>query len=87
MGWGHCGTDDEGRPIGYAVEATCDQEGCGALIDRGLSYVCGSMHGGGNHGCGRYFCTKHLHCVSAEDQLCVLCAKAWRDKHPDPEAS
>ena len=32
-----------------------------AKIDRGLSYVCGRMHGGGNEGCGKHFCPEHLH--------------------------
>lgn len=55
MGWSHCGTDDEGREIGYGIEAECDSEDCTKQIDRGLAYVCGTMHGGEN-GCGRYFC-------------------------------
>lgn len=46
MGWGDCGADTEGRPIGYVFEATCDHQGCSEAIDRGLSYVCGRhMHG------------------------------------------
>lgn len=61
MGWATCGQDDLGRLIGYAYPATCDQPGCHEQIDRGLSYACGDMHGGGDHGCGRYFCGKHLH--------------------------
>jgi hypothetical protein len=60
MGWANCGTDDQGRPIGYSFAATCDHPGCAAEIDRGLSYACGSMHGGSTHGCGKYFCAKHL---------------------------
>lgn len=61
MGWAHCGTDDDGREIGYGVEAECDFPGCPEKIDRGLGYVCGPMHGSGNEwGCGRYYCGKHL---------------------------
>ena len=69
MGWAHCGEDSDGRPIGYAVEATCDHPGCDERIDRGLSYCCGGMHGGEaieNHDgtafvttCARYFCPEH----------------------------
>lgn len=84
MGWGDCGTDDEGRPIGYGVEATCDEPGCTARIDRGLSYCCGKEHGGGEWGCGRYFCGKHLSLAWAgEDeeicspQLCTSCVARW----------
>lgn len=73
MGWAYCG-EYHGRPIGYAVEATCDHPGCEAEIDRGLSYVCGRMHGGDN-GCGDYFCPDHLTFVDGVDnQMCVTCA-------------
>jgi len=41
MGWANCGTDSNGRPIGYAHEATCDHPECNAAIHRGLSYACG----------------------------------------------
>jgi hypothetical protein len=60
MGWGNCGTDSKGRPIGYYHEATCDHPGCGAEIHRGLAYVCGGMHGEDEHSCEGYFCTAHL---------------------------
>lgn len=60
VGWSYCGEDDLGRPIGYSIEAVCDFPGCEAEIDRGLSYCCGGMHGGGDDGCGRYFCPEHL---------------------------
>lgn len=69
MGWAHCGTDDLDRQIGYGVAAVCDAEGCDIWIDRGLGYVCGTMHGG-EGGCGRYFCEAHRHdhgCSDAED--------------------
>lgn len=76
MGWADCGTDSEGRPIGYAFEATCDHPECDAKIDRGLSYACGGMHGevsvsNGQGGdfvptCEKYFCEKHLIPVEAD---------------------
>ena len=58
MGWANCGTDEYGRPIGYAWPAVCDYPGCDRRIDRGLGYVCGTMHGG-EDGCGRYYCDTH----------------------------
>jgi hypothetical protein len=60
MGWANCGTDSEGRNIGYAHEATCDFPGCNAEIHRGLSYACGDMHGEDEIGCEKYFCGDHL---------------------------
>ena len=59
MGWGNCGTDSQGRSIGYYFEAVCDEHGCDAVIDRGQAYACGGMHGD-EYGCERYFCGKHL---------------------------
>ncbi|HET99716.1 hypothetical protein LCGC14_0274250 [marine sediment metagenome] len=63
MGWAYCGEDDLGRPIGYCAEACCDFENCYAVIDRGLSYACGGMHGDvgaeGEPACRRYFCEHH----------------------------
>src|SRR4051812_43469673 len=78
MGWANCGTDSKGRRIGYAVPATCDQPGCKARIDRGLSYACGGMHGTSD-GCERYFCGAHLvHRFDPGDerakQFCAECA-------------
>ena len=78
MGWGDCGTDSKGRPIGYVFEATCDHPGCNAEIDRGLSFACGGMHGELELGCEGYFCPKHMHMVKVVgydhiDQLCAAC--------------
>lgn len=88
MGWADCGTDDLGRPIGYAHAAVCDKPGCDVKIDRGLSYVCGSMHGGGEFGCGRYFCWPHLtHVKPREDhheQLCSSCLKDYHAANEEP---
>lgn len=60
MSWSHCGTDKKGRLIGYAHEGVCDHEGCNKVIDRGLSYACGGMHGEDEHSCHKYFCEEHL---------------------------
>lgn len=49
------------RDIGYGVPAYCDYPGCGAEIDRGLSYVCCDQKPyGGDDGCGLFFCAAHL---------------------------
>lgn len=60
MSWSHCGTDSQGRLIGYAHSATCDHKDCSRPIDRGLSYACGGMHGETEVGCEKYFCGDHL---------------------------
>ena len=72
MGWGNCGEDSNGRPIGYYHDGTCDYPECNAEIDRGLAHACGGMHGDGSYlggseevewqdwSCEGYFCGKHL---------------------------
>lgn len=76
MSWSHCGTDEEGREIGYGIEAICDEEGYEEEIDRGLYFVCGDMHGRGEWGCGRCFCAKHLF-IGPPEQLCGACCDAY----------
>lgn len=84
MGWADCGNDSKGRPIGYAFEAICDQPGCNTIIDRGLSYACGGMHGRNDFYCEKYFCEEHLNVIDtrsldkigvelAQGQLCISC--------------
>lgn len=51
----------DGREAGYSVVAECDWPGCGAVIDRGLAYLCGEVPEGGEDSCGGYFCGAHLH--------------------------
>ena len=83
MGWGNCGLDSKGRPIGYTHEATCDHPGCDAKIDRGLSYVCGMMHGEDEWSCEGYFCPEHRftapvecdHVAIEAGSLCAECCK------------
>jgi hypothetical protein len=87
MGWANCGFDDLGRNIGYAFEAECDESGCKAEIDRGLSYVCGGMHGGGDHGCGRYFCSEHLvYHDPPPTMLCPECSALYPDTETPEES-
>jgi hypothetical protein len=79
MGWMNCGSDSQGRPIGYGFEATCDHPGCKKEIHRGLSYACGGMHGEDEISCEKYFCEEHSqnwveHCGQYH-QVCDECAK------------
>ena len=79
MGWSIGYDTNWKRDIGYGVPATCDHPGCGAEIDRGLSYVCGGQPYGGEWGCGLYFCEKHLNLFvgggreKRPTQLCSRC--------------
>lgn len=78
MGWAYCGEDRHGRPIGYGIEATCDQPGCTAEIDRGMGCACGGEHGEDTHFCDRYFCGAHLYYVLGfPAQLCPGCANRF----------
>jgi hypothetical protein len=67
MGWGDCGTDSKGRPIGYNYVGTCDHPECNEEVNRGLGCVCGGMHGEDEYSCEGYFCGEHLWCFSYED--------------------
>ena len=82
MGWADCGTDSRGRPIGYAVEATCDHPGCGQRIHRGLPFVCGTMHGEEDYACEGYFCEKHrqhwLPIHGKPSMVCAACHRRWK---------
>ena len=91
MGWGNCGTDSRGRPIGYNFDAVCDYLGCYELIDRGLAYACGGMHGQNEHDCEGYFCHTHLiHAVRIPDspvgQLCLACNERLEATNGDEDA-
>lgn len=57
MGWSYAIVN--GKEIGYSVKATCDHPGCDAVINRGVDYACGDMHGAGSVSCDGYFCGKH----------------------------
>jgi hypothetical protein len=82
MGWS-IGFDSKWqRDIGYGVPATCDHPGCVQKIDRGLSHVCGNEPYGGDHGCGLYFCSKHL---SGPHSRCNQCLKGLPDYKPKPD--
>jgi hypothetical protein len=68
MGYAHYVLAD-GREAGYGVEATCDEQGCTAEIDRGLGYLCGRTPGADEYGCGGYFCGEHLY----SNNRCARC--------------
>ena len=92
MGWAY-GVLPGGKEVGYSVSATCEEEGCEAQIDRGLSYACGTMHG---NNCGGYFCPDHLfmglcdYCDEVLAQVCKDCLRDWElehfPSHPEFEA-
>lgn len=85
MGWSYGIVN--GRKVGYAVRAKCDKKGCKEKIDRGLAYVCGGMHGGGEYGCGGYFCENHLRSFWIENgpkgSFCLECAEELDKKYPE----
>ena len=71
MGWGY-GILESAEEVGYGVETVCGDETCSADIDKGMAFVCGGDHGGGEAGCGRYFCYSHLF-MGGPTQLCSEC--------------
>lgn len=83
------------RDIGYGVPARCDHPGCTAEIDRGLAFVCGGQPYGGEHGCGLYFCGKHLTYAEFQEmpdaevevvQACERCADGAHEPFtPSPD--
>jgi hypothetical protein len=88
MGWAGPFHLADGRMGGYAVQAVCDQEGCEEKIDRGLAYVCGDMHDGDEHSCGRYFCASHLFMgVGLPNQMCEACAETFERENPEKVAA
>lgn len=76
------------RDVGYGVPAYCDC-GCGAVIDRGLAYICGGEMYGGEFGCGLFFADAHLFFTEiGKPQLCTRCAEGEppftpTDDHPE----
>lgn len=86
MGWASCGEDGQGRPIGYAHVAVCDEPGCDTRIDRGLAYACGGMHGDDVYHCEKYFCAEHLVvCPKAGEFVCQSCEASNSAEDDDDE--
>jgi hypothetical protein len=77
------GQNNNGREIGYGVEAICDQPGCEEEIDHGIAYCCGGVDGIQNAGmdgepyCGGFFCGKHLYAGG----VCEKCLRKCPDCH------
>ena len=82
MGWNLGFDSNRNRWVGYAVPAYCDQPGCKAVINRGLSYVCGGDIYGGERGCGLFFCSKHILMHSRLPQLCDRCSTRKKTHEP-----
>lgn len=83
MGWS-IGFDTKWkRDVGYGVPAFCDHPRCHAVIDRGISYVCGGKPFGGDKGCGLYFCFEHL--SWSDGQLCMRCRNHKPSFEPKPD--
>lgn len=81
MGWSIGYDEHWQRDVGYAIPAWCDYPDCEAVIDRGLSYVCGGEPYGGESGCGLYFCSDHMY---GSPQTCPRCDAG---KEPFPAKS
>lgn len=81
MAWSDCGMDSCGRNIGYSYEGYCDHPECPEKIDRGLTYVCGGMHGNNEYSCERYFCDKHKsNWIKISDgEEIVICDDCYED--------
>lgn len=86
MGWSNCGTDSKGRPIGYSHDAVCDHDGCNSVINRGLAYACGGMHGQNGVDCEGYYCHKHLRTfVEHHGHDYTVCDKCLADMQADKD--
>ncbi|WP_306317242.1 MULTISPECIES: hypothetical protein [unclassified Streptomyces] len=85
MGYAHYEISRNGEEIaaGYGIETACEEKGCGEKIDRGLAYLCGKSPGGDEHGCGGYFCGKHLNIGNQCGRCGKAAAEANRWIHPD----
>lgn len=79
MGWAY-GVLNDGREVGYSVLSICEEPDCGDEITRGLSQLCGNMHGQDDgEGCGHYFCDDHL-MLGGPNQMCKRCFFHWNQE-------
>lgn len=85
MGWAVGFDENWKRDVGYGVPAICDAPGCDAQIDRGLAYVCADSEpfgDNGGHGCGLYFCPRHLSHSNAAKKLASCCLRCSTGRAP-----
>jgi len=86
MGWSIGYDHVHQRDVGYGVPAYCDHPGCKAEIDRGLVFICGGAPGGGDDGCGLFFCNDHL--LLATRKPGQRCERCWNERpafKPSPD--
>jgi hypothetical protein len=83
MGYAVYWEDEHNRFAGYGVPSVCEHPDCKKKIHRGLGCVCGGEPGGGDDGCGLYFCGHHL----SVSQRCERCAKKKKKKKKKPFAA
>lgn len=62
-----------GDKMGHNHRGLCMHPGCYKVVGHELANVCGGDHGGGDIGCGKYFCSDHLTYGSEPTQLCLAC--------------
>jgi hypothetical protein len=88
MGWGSYEVARNGLVIeaGYLVSDVCNRPDCKVEINRGGAFLCGSVPGGAEYGCGSYFCADHLYFPLGEiaktttQGLCDTCWNRWSEK-------
>ena len=75
------------RDIGYGVPAICDHPECSTEINRGLSYLCGDLHG--EKGCGLFFCSDHriFNDEGHYPEMCERCCDGKDSFEPKPDTS
>lgn len=90
MSWAVGEDPNRHRHIGYGVPATCDHNGCGAQIDRGLSYACGGGVVSDQDNCGLFFCSDHLHYAldgATRYPVCERCLEGLPPFEPSPDTA
>ncbi len=78
MGYAVYFDDVHSRFAGYGVPCQCEHPDCKVKINRGLGCLCGDAPGGGERGCGLYFCGEHLLITARRGQICERCANRRR---------
>lgn len=74
MGYAVYWESTHNRFAGYGVPSQCEHPDCKVKINRGLGCLCGDEPGGGDTGCGLYFCCKHRN-IASRGMRCERCEK------------